>query len=301
MKEGLALDSVPRASYLFGFAGTIPYLSTALASLYLTWNLSTPWPTDSNLLNSFLMSHETAHYLLALLEPIQIGYGAVILTFLGAVHWGLELGEKAPAQPRTKFRYAMGLAAPVLAWPTIMLPMQWAMITQFFGFVSLYFADARSTTRGWTPHWYTTYRFVLTAIVGASIVVTLIARASIDNAGSRLTTEDLRHVSVKDQAGPQEYRKWAELEEKERQRLRKEKEKKRAEEEQKKAEEEKEQKGRENKGKDKKHERDEAEEGGEKKSTEQEVDADQKTVQGKDQQKSKDDGGTEAEKKEEKD
>lgn len=33
--------------------------------------------------------------------------------------------------------------------------------------------------RGWTPSWYGTYRFVLTFIVGASIVVSLIGRGQI--------------------------------------------------------------------------------------------------------------------------
>jgi hypothetical protein len=28
--------------------------------------------------------------LLHFLEPLQIGYGASILSFLGAIHWGLE-------------------------------------------------------------------------------------------------------------------------------------------------------------------------------------------------------------------
>lgn len=33
--------------------------------------------------------------------------------------------------------------------------------------------------RGMAPHWYTTYRFVLTFIVGASIVMSLAARGQI--------------------------------------------------------------------------------------------------------------------------
>jgi hypothetical protein len=32
---------------------------------------------------------------------------------------------------------------------------------------------------GWTPNWYATYRFVLTMIVGASIVITLIGRSEL--------------------------------------------------------------------------------------------------------------------------
>jgi hypothetical protein len=59
------------------------------------------------------------------------------------------------------------------------MPIEGALITQFMGFVALYYVDVRATKRGWTPDWYRTYRFVLTAIVGASIVLTLIGRGEL--------------------------------------------------------------------------------------------------------------------------
>lgn len=43
----------------------------------------------------------------------------------------------------------------------------------------LYYADANAVVRGMAPHWYTTYRFVLTFVVGASIVMSLAARGQI--------------------------------------------------------------------------------------------------------------------------
>jgi hypothetical protein len=76
-------------------------------------------------------------------------------------------------------RYAIGVVAPAVAWSTLLMPIEGALITQFFGFVGLYYIDARATKRGWTPPWYRTYRFVLTGIVGASIVMTLIGRGEL--------------------------------------------------------------------------------------------------------------------------
>jgi hypothetical protein len=72
-----------------------------------------------------------------------------------------------------------GVIAPAVAWPTIFMPVELALITQFFAFNFLYFADARATVRGWFPPWYSTYRFVLTFFVGASIVISLIGRGQI--------------------------------------------------------------------------------------------------------------------------
>ena len=83
-------------------------------------------------------------------------------------------------------RYAIGVVAPAVAWPTMILPVEYALITQFLTFNFLYFADARATVKGWVPPWYTTYRFVLTFVVGASIVASLIGRGQIADKVSRL-------------------------------------------------------------------------------------------------------------------
>ena len=60
------------------------------------------------------------------------------------------------------------------------------MISQFLAFTFLYYADAKAVVRGWAPPWYTTYRFVLTFVVGASIVATLIGRGEIADKINRL-------------------------------------------------------------------------------------------------------------------
>jgi hypothetical protein len=73
----------------------------------------------------------------------------------------------------------IGVVAPAIAWPTTLLPVEYALITQFLAFNFLYYADARACRRGWAPPWYGTYRFVLTFIVGAAIVLSLIGRGEI--------------------------------------------------------------------------------------------------------------------------
>lgn len=64
--------------------------------------------------------------------------------------------------------------------------MEYALISQFIAFTFLYYADARTVVKGWTPEWYSTYRFVLTFIVGASIVASLIGRGEIADKINRL-------------------------------------------------------------------------------------------------------------------
>lgn len=100
-----------------------------------------------------------------------------ILSFLGAIHWGLEFAGYGGHHGYR--RYAIGVVAPAIAWPTVLMPIESALITQFMAFTLLYYADTRATYRGWTPPWYAIYRFVLTFIVGASIVVSLIGRGEV--------------------------------------------------------------------------------------------------------------------------
>lgn len=56
------------------------------------------------------------------------------------------------------------------------MPAEYALISQFFAFTFLYYNDARAAVKGWTPPWYSMYRFALTFVVGASIVFSLVGR-----------------------------------------------------------------------------------------------------------------------------
>jgi len=104
-------------------------------------------------------------------------YQVQILSFLGAIHWGLEWANYGWTGGYR--RYAIGMIAPLVAWPTVLMPVEYALITQFLAFVFFYAADSSATVRGWAPPWYSTYRFVLTFVVGVSIVISLIGRGQV--------------------------------------------------------------------------------------------------------------------------
>ncbi|PMD26185.1 hypothetical protein NA56DRAFT_338902 [Hyaloscypha hepaticicola] len=182
IKETFSLADVPRESLYIGAAGVIPYAATSLSTVYLAYDINHAHDTGRGI----LFSPETAHQLLDIITPVQIGYGAVIISFLGAIHWGLEYAGYGGHHSYR--RYVYGVIAPAVAWPTIFMPVEYALITQFLTFNFLYFADARATVRGWFPEWYSVYRFVLTFFVGASIVISLIGRGQIVKADHTLRT-----------------------------------------------------------------------------------------------------------------
>ncbi|EST08396.1 Protein of unknown function DUF3429 [Kalmanozyma brasiliensis GHG001] len=159
-------QEVPRPALLWGSAGIIPYVSTAAASI---WLARTEHQVSMGLDKS--MDSETASALLLHAQNIQVGFGAVLLSFLGAIHWGFEFSKYGGRIGN--MRYAIGVLPLALGWPTLLLAPQMALIGQWAAFVAAWFIDLRATTAGWVPKWYSTYRFWLTLAVGSSIIATL--------------------------------------------------------------------------------------------------------------------------------
>lgn len=65
---------MPRDALYIGASGVIPYLATSLSTVYLAYDINHAKETGAG----YLFSPDTAHQLLEVLEPIQIGYGAVV-------------------------------------------------------------------------------------------------------------------------------------------------------------------------------------------------------------------------------
>ncbi|KAF2277081.1 uncharacterized protein EI97DRAFT_466621 [Westerdykella ornata] len=170
IRDTFDLSEVPRQAYYIGLAGVLPYLATCLSTVACAYDIN----HDGY---GYFLSAKNAETLLHILEPIQIGYGAVILSFLGAIHWGLEFGGYGGYHGYR--RYAIGVIAPAVAWPTMLMPVEYALISQFCAFMGLYYVDTKATAQAWTPPWYAIYRFVLTGIVGASIAISLMGRGEV--------------------------------------------------------------------------------------------------------------------------
>ncbi|OWZ61794.1 hypothetical protein AYX15_06031 [Cryptococcus neoformans] len=167
--------AVPKPAMFFGLAGTLPYLGTSLGTVFLARQASIASANGSGAELADIL--QNLHFV----EHIQITYGAVLLSFLGAIHWGMEFaklgGEKGA------LRLALGAAPVLFAWPTTFLSHGVALAAQWCGFTAMWAADQRASSAGWTTGWYSTYRFYLSIVVGFSIIGTL-AGTSIYGAGA---------------------------------------------------------------------------------------------------------------------
>ncbi|KAI5300631.1 hypothetical protein KEM55_006062 [Ascosphaera atra] len=194
VKETYGAFNAPKEAMYLGMAGVLPYFATSLVTAGLSRQASFGITEGA----TSVLTPETIKMVLSVLEPIQIGYGAVILSFLGALHWGFEwaeLGGRAGMR-----RYLPGIIAPAVAWPTIFMPFETALLSQFIAFAGLYFVDANAASAGLAPKWYANYRWLLTFVIGASVFVTIWNREMLAMHGFQ-SNSGLRSQKLREAAG----------------------------------------------------------------------------------------------------
>ncbi|MEW5299458.1 MAG: hypothetical protein WDW36_002473 [Sanguina aurantia] len=150
-----ALDAVPPVPAFLGFAGAIPFLSL------------TPAVVNAAGFSQFV----------DILAGVQVEYGAVVVSFLGAVHWGLAMGgtltgERSAAL--TKERYVWSVFPALAALSALQLdPAQGSVaISMLLGIC--YLSDSNFAKSGHVPGWYHTMRGYLTILSILSLLATAV-------------------------------------------------------------------------------------------------------------------------------
>ena len=114
---------------------------------------------------------------LALVEPSHsmifraalIAYGAVILSFVGALHWAFAMTIPVmPSQLRSK-SYVWSVVPALLAWTTYFLPVLVGAVILILGFIAQYYRDYKLVKQVSLPDWYLPLRLRLTIVASLSI------------------------------------------------------------------------------------------------------------------------------------
>lgn len=101
-----------------------------------------------------------------------IGYGAVILSFMGGVRWGAAL---PPSAGQSAQQLIMSVAPSLAAWLALLIERPWALFLLLAGFALQGIWDVMSARSGVLPGWFGRLRLTITAIVVASILLVLVA------------------------------------------------------------------------------------------------------------------------------
>jgi len=135
--------SLQQLARLLGFAGLVPFIvfSTGV------------WTT--------LPIMQNAHFIL-------ITYAAVILSFMGAVHWGLAMSG---SNTTAKIQLGASVLPALLGWVALLIPMLYGYILLTACFIVLLMADKIAGSKGLVPDWYLPMRFILTTVVVLCLLI----------------------------------------------------------------------------------------------------------------------------------
>ncbi|BGP54140.1 hypothetical protein JCM8202_003142 [Rhodotorula sphaerocarpa] len=187
-------QGIPKEAVRWGAAGLIPYAGTSAAIAYFARQLYVA--TEMGVDNGY--DPKAALAILQNAELLQVQYGAIIISFLGAIHWGFEWAKLGGVQGNT--RYLIGVAPVIAGWGSLLIAGPLALIAQWGAFFAQWYVDQRTTSWGWAPKWYATYRFWLTSVVGTSILFSLAAKSYYETAAD--PSQDTSQITKLKEAMP---------------------------------------------------------------------------------------------------
>ena len=145
------MRTLPLVAILLGLAGLIPFLAGSYAALAYA-------------------DEPGRRALLAL-----AAYGAVILAFLGGVHWGIALqaGVGQPVRVQ-RLRFGLSVLPSLVGWFALLLVFtdlpKTGLVLLIAGFAATTVAEARATRAGLVPAGYMGLRWVLSIVVVVCLV-----------------------------------------------------------------------------------------------------------------------------------
>lgn len=133
--------TIPTPALVLGVGGLLPFI---LGALLIWLGPSSVWQAWGGL--------------------VLLSYGAVILSFIGAVHWGMGLKEWQQQQEGSLWPVLGWSVTPALvAWAALLLPPKGGLALLLLGFAAQYAVDRRTVAVGRLPAWYGRLRSLLTA------------------------------------------------------------------------------------------------------------------------------------------
>ena len=146
-RNGLETDRIsprPRVVAWLGYGGLLPFVGTALAC--------------------FFDPHHGAMWLHVLMT-----YGAVILSFVGALHWGFAMAHPAATEPVADKLFLWSVVPSLLGWVALLVEPAVGATLLIAGFLAHYGQDLRLNRILPLPSWYLPLRLQLTTVACLSL------------------------------------------------------------------------------------------------------------------------------------
>ena len=146
-------DPIPRAAFWLGTTGLVPFvvLTSALYAM----------PGSANPVLVVWLS----------------AYSAVILSFVGAVHWGVAMTHQHMREADRALFMAWSVVPALAAWASLLLPAKTGLLLMASTFAVHYAADRQLAQRFGLPAWYLKLRGGLTAMVALCLIMAILRLA----------------------------------------------------------------------------------------------------------------------------
>jgi len=147
-----SLSSPPKYVALLGYGGLLPFVGLLLLIPF------------------------SAQYRPFLTQAL-VAYGAVILSFVGALHWGFAMTLQDLHADQCRERFIWSVIPALIAWPALLLPAPLGLLLLIFGFVAHYWQDRRLVKAATLPAWYLPMRLRLTLVASLCLLLSAITVA----------------------------------------------------------------------------------------------------------------------------
>jgi hypothetical protein len=134
----------PRSVAWPGYGGLLPFVALALACVL---DDAAPW------------------------RFALLSYGALILSFVGALHWGCAIASSVLSERQRNVCFAWSIVPALLAWATFFLTPGAASMLLAAGFGAHYLQDRQLARHAGLPAWYLPLRLRLTVVASLCLLV----------------------------------------------------------------------------------------------------------------------------------
>ena len=141
---------LPRTVAWLGYGGLLPFLALTPASL---------------------LDH---HHGMVWSDALY-AYGAIILSFIGALHWGLAMSLPELTERQRSAWFTWSVVPALIAWPAVLFSPPLAAPLLIVGFIAHYLQDRRLAGQATLPDWYLPLRLRLTSVAVVCLVAGVFA------------------------------------------------------------------------------------------------------------------------------
>lgn len=131
-----------------GYGGLLPFVGLALAI----------WLDQSHI---------------SLWRDALINYSAVILSFVGALHWGFAMSQSGMTPNQRTKSFVWSVVPSLLGWVALSMTPKYATLLLVAGFLAHFWQDKRLVQLVNLPAWYLPLRLRLTLVACISLLTTL--------------------------------------------------------------------------------------------------------------------------------